>query len=185
MPLSLLKPLQPLIILYKPWRPEGFLILNHHKCLSQLFPFHLNTYVMRLLPLAIFQLFNLKTVFPANTKHLYNIYIMLPASKTLGQRCINVMEMFCVCCVYTSESWSTDVRFWRIETVPALKGLTFVANQGILPTPRYIVNEHWMTMVIADLIMWQSEPLSHSSGVEYHTWCQVLIFKHIFLCLYG
>ena len=31
---------------------------------------------------------------PANTKHLYNIYKMLDQ---LGRRCINVMQMFCVC----------------------------------------------------------------------------------------
>ena len=33
-----------------------FSILNHHKCLRQLFPIHLNTYVMGLRPLEIFLL---------------------------------------------------------------------------------------------------------------------------------
>ena len=42
------------IFMYKPWRPKGFLIWNHHKCLSQLFPINLNTYVMGLWPLYIF-----------------------------------------------------------------------------------------------------------------------------------
>ena len=38
--------------------------------------------------------------YPANTKHLYNIlYNVGPTSKTLGRRCTNVIQMFCVCWV--------------------------------------------------------------------------------------
>ena len=33
-----------------------------------------------------------KELNPANTKHLYNIYT------TSAQHCINVIQMFCVCC---------------------------------------------------------------------------------------
>ena len=32
-------------ILYKPWRPKGFSIWNHHRRLTKLFPLHLNTYM--------------------------------------------------------------------------------------------------------------------------------------------
>ena len=45
------------IILYKPWRSNVFFIWNNHKCLSQLFPLHLNTYVMGLRPLEIFLIY--------------------------------------------------------------------------------------------------------------------------------
>ena len=42
------------LYLWKPWRPKVFFsIWNHHKCLSQLFMIHLNTYVMGLRPLQI------------------------------------------------------------------------------------------------------------------------------------
>ena len=42
---------------YKPCRPKRFFsIWNHHKCLSYLFPLHMNTYVMGLRPLEIFLL---------------------------------------------------------------------------------------------------------------------------------
>ena len=35
---------------------------------------------------------------PVNTKHLYkHLYNVGPMSKTLARRCINVIEMFCVC----------------------------------------------------------------------------------------
>ena len=34
-------------------------------------------------------------VIPANTKHFYNN--VGPTSKTLGRRCINAIQMFCVC----------------------------------------------------------------------------------------
>ena len=39
------------IFLYIPWRLKGFFRLNHQKCFSLLFLFHLNTYVMSLRPL--------------------------------------------------------------------------------------------------------------------------------------
>ena len=48
-------PLQRWIILYKSWKPNGFSIWNHHKCLSYLFLIPLNTYVMGLLPFEIFK----------------------------------------------------------------------------------------------------------------------------------
>ena len=47
---------------FNPWSADYifvnhfFSILNHHKCLSQLFPIHLNTYVMGIRPLEIFLL---------------------------------------------------------------------------------------------------------------------------------
>ena len=41
------------IVLYKPWRPTFFFILNHHKCLIQLFLIYLNTHVMGPRPLEI------------------------------------------------------------------------------------------------------------------------------------
>ena len=35
---------------------------------------------------------------PANRKHLYNIYYNVGSTlKTLGRRCTNVIQMFCVC----------------------------------------------------------------------------------------
>ena len=38
--------------------------------------------------------------YPANTKHLYNIYTMLgQRRRRSGRRCINVIQMFCVCWV--------------------------------------------------------------------------------------
>ena len=43
------------IFLYKPWKSECFFFnLNYHKCLSQLFPLDMNTYVMGLRSLYIF-----------------------------------------------------------------------------------------------------------------------------------
>ena len=64
-----------------------FPIWNHRKCLSQLFPVHLNTYVMGLGPLWIF--------------HTYS------AGIDFGRQNLT----------------STDVRFWRLKTVPALQWL--------------------------------------------------------------
>ena len=34
---------------------------------------------------------------PVNTTHMYDLYNVGPTSKTLGRRCINVIQMFCVC----------------------------------------------------------------------------------------
>ena len=44
---------------------------------------------------------------PVSTKHLYNInlYNVGPTSKTLGRRCINFIQMFCVCCKDTMHIW--------------------------------------------------------------------------------
>ena len=42
--------------------------------------------------------------YPANTKHLYNIYTTLDQRPTLIQRCINVIQMFCVCWVEFSHA---------------------------------------------------------------------------------
>ena len=46
------------IFLSDPWRPMFFSIWNHHKCLSQLFLLHLNTFVMGLRPIQIFNSFS-------------------------------------------------------------------------------------------------------------------------------
>ena len=46
--------------------------------------------------------------YPANTKHLYNVG---PTSSTLGRRCINVIQMFCVCWVADTRHWS----LWQID----------------------------------------------------------------------
>ena len=43
---ELTNPYSAEICLYKPWRPKGFFIWNYHKCLKQLFPLHLNTYML-------------------------------------------------------------------------------------------------------------------------------------------
>ena len=40
--LDVYNPYSAEIFLYKPWRPKGFSIWNHHKCLSYLFPVHFN-----------------------------------------------------------------------------------------------------------------------------------------------
>ena len=42
-PRILTNPYNAEIYVYKPWRPKGFAISNHHKCLSYIFPLHLNT----------------------------------------------------------------------------------------------------------------------------------------------
>ena len=47
-PVSTFNPYHAETFLFKPWEPNVFLIWNHHKCPSQLFPLHLNTYVMGL-----------------------------------------------------------------------------------------------------------------------------------------
>ena len=39
------------LFLFKPWRLKGFSLWKHHKCLCQLFPLHLYTYVVGLRPL--------------------------------------------------------------------------------------------------------------------------------------
>ena len=45
-------PYNAALFLYKLWWPTDFFsIRNHHKCLSELFPLHLNTCVMGLRPL--------------------------------------------------------------------------------------------------------------------------------------
>ena len=52
-----INPLSAVFFSWKPWRSKVFLkpsFWNHHECLSQLFPIHLNTYVMGLRPLEIF-----------------------------------------------------------------------------------------------------------------------------------
>ena len=49
--------LKALIFFIKTLETKGFIsIWYHHKCLIQLFPIHLNTYVMGLRPLEIFLL---------------------------------------------------------------------------------------------------------------------------------
>ena len=44
----LINPYNTDIFLYKPWRPKGFSICNYHKCISYVYPLHLNTYLMGL-----------------------------------------------------------------------------------------------------------------------------------------
>ena len=68
-----------------------FLNLNHHKCLSYLFPLHLYTYVMGLRPLI----------------HYTCIYSY---SAGIDFRSKNLM--------------STDVKFWRLKSIPALQGFS-------------------------------------------------------------
>ena len=43
---NMINPLNAEIIVFKPWRPKGFSIWNHHKYLSKLFLNHFNTYVI-------------------------------------------------------------------------------------------------------------------------------------------
>ena len=42
----------------------------------------------------------LLVIYPANTKHCYDITDVGSTSKTLGRRCVNVINMFCICWVY-------------------------------------------------------------------------------------
>ena len=65
-----------------------FSIWSHHKCLCQLLPLHLNTYVMGLRLLQIFYIFSEGIVFRRRNQT------------------------------------SVDVRFWRLKSVLALKGLS-------------------------------------------------------------
>ena len=55
LPQPIFNPFKVEISLYKPWRST---VWNHHKCLSQLFPLHSNTYVMGRCPLYIFYSYN-------------------------------------------------------------------------------------------------------------------------------
>ena len=42
-----IKPCNAEIFICRPWRPNGFFsILGHYKCLSRVFPFYLNTFVI-------------------------------------------------------------------------------------------------------------------------------------------
>ena len=45
MVIILFNPYNAEIVSYKVWTPKVFSILSHHKCISQLFPLYLNTYV--------------------------------------------------------------------------------------------------------------------------------------------
>ena len=125
------------LFLYKPWKPKVFSIWNHHKCLSFLFPLHLNTYVMGLRPLEIFQFFQCGDRLYTSESDVYGRQILTIKVKPL--RCSKAS--FCI-----SEEWpnflrprgyrtkifielftsESDVRFRRMITVPALKGLMYV-----------------------------------------------------------
>ena len=104
------KPQSADIFGYKPWR-EFFLIRNHHRYLSYLFPLHLNTYI----PLCyastviiIFQFFNTEIDFRRQNR-TYKCH-----NRTY--KCQN--------------RTSIDVRIWRLKTYPALIGLN-VSHVGI------------------------------------------------------
>ena len=58
------QPLNAEICVYKPWRSKRFFsISNRHKVLNWIFPLHVNTYIMGLRPLLLFNMFNAWTVF--------------------------------------------------------------------------------------------------------------------------
>ena len=87
-----------------------FSIWNHHKCLSYLFPLHLNTYVMGLQSLWIFYFF----------------------SAGIDFRRQNLT--------------STDVRFRRLQSIPALQGL-LMERCGMCIEVRRLLNMIYQTAI--------------------------------------
>ena len=55
---------------------------------------------------------NIRDIYPANTKHLYDIYTMLD-QHWLVQRCTNVIQMFCV---YWVASFACDLLTERLNS---------------------------------------------------------------------
>ena len=61
--------------------------------------------------LQIPRIYGVNTSYPGNTKHLYlHLYNVGPASKMLGRRCINVIQMVCVYWVCSSFLAQTEGR---------------------------------------------------------------------------
>ena len=85
-------------------------IWNHHKCLSYLFPLHLNTYVMGLRSLCIFYFFSAGIDF------------------------------------WRQNLTSTDVRFRRLKSIPALQGL-LIKRCGMCIEVRRLLNMIYQTAI--------------------------------------